>query len=65
MNAKEINDLLMENDSSQSKIADSLGIRASTVNIVVHGHRESRRIQDYICSVVGLKYSEVWSKEDK
>ena len=60
MTADEIKKLLEDEKVTQASIADSLGLRPSTVNQVIHGRQTSNRIQMAICEVIKRPFDEVW-----
>lgn len=55
-----INKMLREKGVTQTMVADELGVRQPAVNQVIHKRQTSKRIQDYICEVIGLPHEQVW-----
>ena len=56
---------LIERGITQAAIAQKLGISHITVSIVIGGYGTSRRIQEYIAELLGMKFKDLWNKHHR
>jgi len=52
---------LIERGITQAAIAQRLRVSHITVSIVIGGYGTSRRIQEYIADILGIKFKDLWN----
>jgi predicted transcriptional regulator len=62
MSKSEILYRLGEKKITETAIADILGVSQSAVSQVIKGTQTSKKIQSYICKIIGFSWNDVWSK---
>lgn len=62
MSPSEILYRLGKKNVTETAIADALKRSQSAVSQVINGKQTSRRIQNYICKIIGFSWEDVWSK---
>lgn len=65
LSANQIRARLLEKDISLVEIARKLHVSPITISIVITRRGCSRRIQEYIAELLGMKFKQVWNNHKK
>jgi predicted transcriptional regulator len=65
MNENRILFELAEKGKTSADIAIELKVSGSAVSQVIHREMKSKNIRDYICSIIGKTFDEVWGDDEK
>lgn len=57
--------LLMVNDLKANDIAKKLGVTTACISRVMHGVGVSRRVQQAIADACGVKYEDLWPRQNR